>query len=125
MKLEKDFLAGDARLLIRAYGPGEIRVNHDLITQSCILSPSTVDTDWRPECFEDLEPRDFEVMLSQTPEVILLGTGAETRIPSQEILATVLSRGIGLEFMDTGAACRTFNILVAEDRRVVAGLLMI
>ena len=125
MKLEKDFLAGDARLLIRAYGPGEIRVNHDLITQSCILSPSRLDSDWRPERFEDLEPRDFDVMLAQAPEVILLGTGAETRIPSQKILATVLSQGIGLEFMDTGAACRTFNILVAEDRRVVAALLMI
>lgn len=125
MKLEKDFLGQDARLLIRAYGPGEIRVNDDLITQSCILSSSRVTTEWRPERFEDLDSHDFRDLVAQRPELILLGTGAETRIPSQEIIASVMSQGIGLEFMDTGAACRTFNILVAEERSVLAALLMI
>ncbi|MDQ2068310.1 Mth938-like domain-containing protein [Natronospira bacteriovora] len=125
MKVEKDFLGDDARLLIRAYGPGEVRVNNDLITQSFILTPFRLDTGWRPEQFNELQPGDFDAMVAERPEVILLGTGARTRIPRQEILAAVLGQGIGLEFMDTGAACRTFNVLVAEERSVMAGLLMI
>jgi len=125
MRVEKDFLAGDTRQIIRAYEPGEVRVNEHVITQSFVLTPSTLNTDWRPERFEDLRRDDFDALIAERPELILLGTGAENRIPPQEILAHVLGQGIGLEFMDTGAACRTFNVLVAEERPVVAAILMI
>ncbi len=125
MKVEKDFLAGDARQIIRAYEAGSIRVNENLITRSCVITPSAVDSGWRPERFEDLRPEDFTPLVEDRPEVILLGTGGETRIPPQEILAAVLGQGVGLEFMDTCAACRTFNVLVGEERSVMAALLMI
>lgn len=125
MKVEKDFLTGDTRQLVRAYEPGAVRVNEDVITQSFILTPEWLDTTWRPERFEDLQASDFDALIERDPELILLGTGRETRIPPQAILAQVMGRGIGLEFMDTGAACRTFNVLVGEERAVIAAMLMI
>ncbi|MCP1726652.1 uncharacterized protein J2T60_000617 [Natronospira proteinivora] len=125
MRVEKDFLADDTRQIIRGYEPGQVRVNDHVITQSFVLTPTRTDTSWRPERFEDLQTGDFDALIQNQPELILLGTGSENRIPPQEILAHVLGQGIGLEFMDTGAACRTFNVLVAEERPVVAAMLMI
>jgi len=125
MRVEKDLLSGDTHYLIRGYEPGQVRVNEHAISQSFVLTPERLNSDWRPERFEDLKVEDFDAMIEQGPELILLGTGAENRIPPQEILAHVLGQGIGLEFMDTGAACRTFNVLVAEERPVMAAILMI
>lgn len=125
MKVEKDFLTGETRYLVRAYEPGSVRVNEDVITRSFVLTPDRLETDWRPQRFEDLTVDDFTPLIEMDPELILLGTGRETRVPPHRILAEVMGKGIGLEFMDTGAACRTFNVLVGEERAVVAAMLMI
>ena len=72
----------------------------------------------------DLQPEDFDAVLEMNPALVLLGTGARQRFPSAAAMAALLTRGIGLEVMDTAAAARTFNVLATEGRRVVAGFLL-
>jgi uncharacterized protein len=123
MKMIQEF--GGAAHLITAYGPGMVRINETRHTTSLIVTPDQVDTDWAPERFEDLDLDCFLSLLENPPEIVLLGTGASLRLPPREIVTAFRSRGIGLEVMDTGAACRTYNIIMAEGRTVAAALLMI
>jgi uncharacterized protein len=123
MKMIQEF--GAAAHLITAYGPGMVRINETRHTTSLIVMPEQVDTGWAPERFEDLDLDCFRSLLANPPEIVLLGTGASLRFPPREILAAFRRRGVGLEIMDTGAACRTYNIIMAEGRTVAAALLMI
>jgi len=109
--------------LVRAYAPGEVRIGEQLIQRSCLLRADRIEA-WRPQTLSQLNPADLEPIFALEPEIIVLGSGATQRFPDSALMAAVWSRGIGLEVMDTGAACRTYNILVTEDRRVVAALLM-
>ncbi len=79
---------------------------------------------WRPATVEHIEPDDFTPVLSLEPEIVILGTGPAQVFPEPAVYAPAINRGVGLEIMDTGAACRTYNILVSEGRRVVAALIM-
>lgn len=110
---------------IRAYAPGSINVNDRLLTTSVVLSPSKVVENWPPLYPQDITLNHLEAALDLTPEILLLGTGANLRFPGAQITAEIQKRGIGLEVLDTAAACRTYNVLVSEDRNVVAALLMI
>jgi len=95
------------------------------LTRSFVITSQDLSSDWSPESLEELEAEHLTALLAYEPELILLGTGASLRFPSGETMARVQEAGVGLEVMDTAAACRTFNILVSEDRRVVAALMMI
>lgn len=88
-----------------------------------IVSAESIVTDWTPASLDELSLADFEAALALEPEVILFGTGASHRFVSNRLMIEIMSRGIGFEVMATAAACRTFNVLAAEDRRVVAVLL--
>jgi uncharacterized protein len=110
--------------LIRAYGSGELRINDDIHRGTVILSASTVVSVPEIRDISDLAAFDGLRILALDPELVLLGTGARQVFPAASFRAQFLSAGIGFEAMDTGAACRTFNVLVAEQRRVVA-LLMV
>jgi uncharacterized protein len=110
--------------LIRAYGSGELRINDDIHRGTVILSASTVVSVPEIRGISDLAAFDGSRILALDPELVLLGTGARQIFPAASFRAQFLSAGIGFEAMDTGAACRTFNVLVAEQRRVVA-LLMV
>jgi uncharacterized protein len=110
--------------LVRAYSPGEVRIGDQLFRRSCLLRADRVVTDWRPQTMGELRAEDFEPVFQLQPEIIVLGSGRTQRFPDAALMAAVLSRNIGLEVMDTGAACRTYNILVTEDRAVVAALLL-
>lgn len=110
--------------LIRAYGSGELRVNDDIHRGTVILSASTLVSVPEIRDINDLVVLDLSRILALEPELVLLGTGARQVFPAASFRAQFLSAGIGFEAMDTGAACRTFNVLVAEQRRVVA-LLMV
>jgi len=110
--------------LIRGYSQQEIRVGEQHLHASCIISAETVIADWEPASFAELTPAHLERILALNPEVVLLGTGATQRFPPAGIRSTLAARGVGLEAMDLGAACRTFNILVQEERRVVAALFL-
>lgn len=116
---------GSASYVIRAYGPGTVTVNESQYTRSLIIMPEYLDPDWRPQQIQELSDGHIESLLDLKPEIILLGTGARLQFPEPRLMAQVLGKGIGFEVMDTGSACRTYNILSAEDRKVVAALFMI
>ena len=109
--------------VIRAYGGGELRVNENIYRGALILSASTVIAEPNIQKLEDLIAIDVSRVLALEPELVLLGTGTRQIFPASFFGAQFLRAGIGFEVMDTGAACRTFNVLVGEQRRVVALLL--
>jgi uncharacterized protein len=109
--------------IIRAYGGGELRVNDNLYRGALILSASTLIEEPQVRSVDELIAIDASRILALDPEVVLLGTGARQVFPAASFGAQFLRAGIGFEVMDTGAACRTFNILVGEQRRVAALLL--
>jgi uncharacterized protein len=121
MKLNPD---GGNSLLVRAYAPGEVRVGDTVIRRSCLVSTDRLVTDWRPQTLNDLTPEDLQPLLALDPEILVLGSGTRQRFPRPDLLHELLARGIGCEVMDTGAACRTYNVLAGEERRVVAALLL-
>jgi uncharacterized protein len=110
--------------LIRAYGNGELRVNDEVYRSAIIVSASAVQAAPDIRELEDLSRIDPSIILALEPELVVLGTGPRQIFPAASFRAQFLSAGIGVEVMDTGAACRTFNVLVAEQRRVVALLLV-
>jgi len=110
--------------LIRSYTPGEVRIGERTFRSSVIVAASTLIEDWRPRSATALEPADLEPILGLEPEVLLLGTGARQQFPARELLARLYGARIGFEIMDTGAACRTYNVLLAEGRVVVAALML-
>jgi uncharacterized protein len=110
--------------LVRAYGSGELRVNDNVYRSTIIVSASAVQAAPDIRSMEDLAGLDPSRILSQGPELVLLGTGPRQIFPAASFRAQFLSAGIGFEVMDTGAACRTFNVLVAEQRPVVALLML-
>ena len=124
MKIAKENLSRDTKV-IRAYAPGRINVSDELLTQSFIVAPDRLIADWPPQRFEELTAAHLDAALALGPEILIIGTGATQRFLAGEILARLAAQGIGVEMMDTAAACRTYNILLSEDRKVVAALLMI
>ena len=123
MKLSLD--DNSARYMIRAYGPGHVVVNEEIIRTSVVVLPEQLLRDWAPGSFEDITAEHIEGLLALEPEIILLGTGQRMQFPHPRTLAAAAARRVGIEVMDTAAACRTYNILAAESRNVAAALLMI
>ena len=111
--------------LIRNYEVGRIIVNQDSYTRSLVVLPGQVVADWPPQAFEELALAHLAALVTLRPELVILGTGRRQRFPRAELLAPLVEAGLGWEVMDTGAACRTYNILMAEERNVAAALLMI
>jgi uncharacterized protein len=109
--------------LVSAYGPEGIGVGARLYTGGLILTPGKIVAGWGPDRADAFDPGHFQSLIDLDPELIVLGTGRTQVFPDPAVYAAVLARGIGLEVMDTGAACRTYNILMSEGRRVAAGLL--
>ena len=110
---------------IASYGPDWVRVNEQEFRRSLIVTPERLVSDWPPRTFGDLVEAHFEVIASLEPEVVLLGTGSRQRFPRPPLLRSLLARGVGVEIMDTAAACRTYNIIMLEGRRVAAALLLL
>jgi uncharacterized protein len=110
--------------LIRGYEPGELRVNEDTFCTSVIVGASAIRTESDIASVTDLREVHAEHILALDPELVLLGTGPTQIFPAPAFGVRFLEAGIGFEVMDTGAACRTFNVLVGEQRRVVALLLI-
>ena len=124
MKLHADKLDFQA---ITAYGEGWVAVNGQRHTQSLVLASSGQPQPWNCGGLDDLTAAHFERLLTLTaepPELVVFGSGARLRFVRPALLATLIERRIGVETMDTPAACRTYNILAAEGRRVVVALLI-
>jgi uncharacterized protein len=121
MKLHLDNDA--SRNTITAYGPGWIEVNRQRHPNALLVRPEGEVIAWPVTDLAGLRAEHLEALGAMTPEVVLLGTGARQRFPHPAILAALARARIGVEVMDTGAACRTYNILMGEGRRVVAALI--
>jgi len=106
------------------YGEGYVMVNGARIEKSVVVLPGRIVKDWKAGSFEHLAAEHFEPLAGLGCEIVLLGTGARLRFPRAEILAPLIRAGIGVEVMDLRAACRTYNILMAEERKVAAALLI-
>ena len=110
--------------LIRGYSEGEILVGEQHVRRSCIVTADTLITDWEPASFAELTVAHLEPIFALAPELVLLGTGPQQQFPDAAVRAAFSARGLGLESMQLGAACRTFNVLIGEERRVAAALLL-
>ncbi len=109
---------------IVACSPGEVRLRDRAYTASLIVTRTTVLDGWRPPTVDRLSIEDFADLLALSPEVVLLGTGARQRLPPPALYAAFASRRVGLEVMDNGAACRTYNLLLSEYREVAVALML-
>lgn len=108
---------------IKKVDTNSITINDKTYSNSLIIMPEYL-TDWEPSNFEDLKLAHFEILANLDADVIVLGTGQTIHFPSVELLSPLIKKGIGIEVMDTAAACRTYTILASEDRNVAAGLLI-
>lgn len=108
---------------ITGYGPGFIEVNKSRHQGPLLLMPDAPAQPWQAEGFEALRREHFDALLTLRPEIVLLGTGHRQRFPHPHLTAALARAGVGLEVMDTAAACRTYNILMSEGRRVLAAFL--
>jgi uncharacterized protein len=109
---------------ITAYGAGWIEVNRERFTSSVIISAMGDRMAWKCESYAELQLLHFEQLAQMKPELVVFGSGARLQLPRPEWQLALYSQGIGLETMDTHAACRAYNFLVGEGRRVVAALLL-
>jgi uncharacterized protein len=106
--------------IVRGYTAGEIRINLEVYHSTLIVSASAIRQEPGLTSLAELLPEHAAHILEFKPELVLLGTGARQIFPAPSFGARFLEAGIGFEVMDTGAACRTFNVLVGEQRLVVA-----
>lgn len=104
------------------YGEGHVLINAVRHDGNLLVTAEEIHP-WEVADFESLQPAHFEQALAFTPEVVLFGSGSKLRFPHPRLTAALTNAGIGVEVMDTQAACRTYNILMAEDRKVLALLL--
>lgn len=122
MKLQPDRIA-NANVITR-YGPGGVQIGERQWTASLVLPWQGEVRTWNVAGLERLEATHFETIAALEPELVLFGSGPRLRFLSPAVLRPLIERRIGIETMDTAAACRTYNLLVAEGRRVVAALLI-
>jgi uncharacterized protein len=106
-----------------AYGDDYVAVNHEKHLKNLIVLPESIIPEWSTATVETLAAEDMQKLLELGTEIILLGTGSRLRFPAGPLMRPFAPAGIGLEIMDLRAACRTYNILAAEGRKVAAALL--
>ena len=121
MKLQPDVIGVQS---ISGYGPGWIGVGQERLTDSVIIGSGGERQPWRCECFEDLNAEHFSRLAAMGADLIIFGSGSRIRFPRADWIQSLVGQQIGIETMDTQAACRTYNVLAAEGRRVVAALLI-
>ena len=107
---------------IRSWEPGRVRIADRWVAGNVLVSNDAVIEAWTTNAAARLRIADLEPALALQPTIIVLGTGTEQLLPDVELMAAVAARSVGLEIMNTPAACRTFNVLLQEQRRVVAAL---
>jgi uncharacterized protein len=121
MKLQPDATTGTS---ISGYGPGWVSVNGQKYSSNVFVSAQTGAALWTCPGFEGLLPAHFDVFVELQPELVIFGSGERIRFPHPSCLQNLYAKRIGVETMDTHAACRTFNFLAGEGRRVIAALLV-
>jgi len=120
----KFHLQTPASNVVTSSGSGWVRIGADEYRESIVLTADSVTRGFAPNGFDALTDADFERLLQTAPEIVLLGTGAVQRFPHPRLTAPLHRAQVGIEVMDTRAACRTYNILVGEGRNVTAALIL-
>jgi len=122
VKIERD--QPDGRNSFTGYGEGYVEVNKVRYRESLVVSAVRLVTDWPARSVDTLTGDHMAAIVELAPEIVLIGSGARFQFPDAPLLATLQKAGIGVEVMDTQAACRTYNILLGEGRNVVAALIL-
>lgn len=122
MKLHQH-IPGD-QFFIRSCEDDVITVNEERLEKSLIIQPTRLQRDWSVRHFNELGKPQFQELARLDVEILLLGTGQRQYFPDPRMLLPISDRGIGIEIMSTAAACRTYNILMAENREVAAALIL-
>ena len=122
MKIEFD--RRDGTFLIASYAASWVRIGDVRYESPCVVTPNAIYPELLPVHIDGLEVCHFEALLSLSPQIVLLGTGERQRFIDFSYQALLASHGIGLEIMTTGAACRSYNVLVGEHRAVIAALFL-
>ena len=122
MPLAEDIVTSQHRLT--SYSEDSVSVNEAIYRQSLVLTAENLLSPWPVRTLDQLCAETLTPIFDSKPAVVLLGTGPKQQFPEARIFGMFGERGIGLEVMDNGALCRTFNILVAEDRAVTAAILL-
>ena len=120
----KFHLSTGAGNVFTGYGDDYVRLGIVVYRENVVVTPERILTGWCPAGFEALTDADFAMITELQPEIVLLGTGARQRFPSPRLTRALAEARIGLDVMDTPAACRTFNILAAEERKVAVAILL-
>lgn len=110
--------------LVRSYEPGRVQVRDREYTTSTIISASRIVENWPPRTIAELRAKHLLALTEDRPEVVILGTGETQVFPEPAVFVTLIDLGIGCEVMDNSAACRTYNILMSEQRQVTLALLI-
>ncbi len=110
--------------IFTAHGAGYVVVGVQRFEHPVVVTPERLYTDWQPLGFDALDETRFAYFLALKPEILLLGTGAQQRFPHPHLYRQLIEARIGVECMYTAAACRTYNILMAENRKVAAAILL-
>ncbi len=114
----------DEGYVVTAYGENTISLNGKAFERSLIVASTEFNEDWGVTSIDQLADEHITQILSFEPELVIIGTGSKLVFPPVEVYAAIIKQGIGVDFMDTHAACRTYNILMSEGRSVVAGLIL-
>jgi uncharacterized protein len=110
--------------IVRRYDPGHVTIRDQTFSRSLIVFGNSLIPDWAPTSVATLDHQQFEPLGAPDLEVLILGTGEQQLFPDPAVFVPLMERGIGFEVMDNAAACRTYNILLAEQRRVALALLI-
>ncbi len=110
--------------MFTAHGANHVMVNRVRYDRPIVVEAQAVHEDWPVSSFDTLDESHFKYFLTYKPDVVLIGTGVQQHFAHPRLYRALSDMGIGVEFMDTPAACRTYNILVAEDRKVVAAIIL-
>ncbi len=121
MKLHR--MDSDNVNFVTRFGPDSLSINGQSYKHSIILSAQTIEK-WKPDTFEDFIADDFQHLAKFDAEIVIIGTGQKIRFPNSQLLEPLRQQKCGFEVMDSKAACRTYNVLVGDDRKVVAGILL-
>ncbi|MCG2583045.1 Mth938-like domain-containing protein [Massilia sp. TS11] len=109
---------------VTAYDADSVSINAVRFTHSLLVMPESAPVAWPVENFEALQSSHFDAIAALSPDVVILGTGARQRFVHPRLVAGLAARGVGVESMDAQAACRTYNLLMQEGRKVVLALIL-
>lgn len=108
---------------IQAYSEREVQIESINYQTSLIVNPQEIIQDWPVHSIQELDEQALEPLLRWEPAIIIIGHGQQGHFPSLALIQNLAKRGIGLECMSIGAACRTFNVLLNEQREVALGII--